>query len=45
LDEHKGPINRSKSKQLHLLEVENHPFEEKEKPSDMTDRENPRDER
>jgi hypothetical protein len=39
LDEYRGPITRSKRKQLHTSEIEKNPLEEKEKLSNMDDRE------
>jgi len=39
LDEYKGPITRTKSKKLHILEIERNFFQEKKKVSDIADRE------
>jgi hypothetical protein len=38
LDKYKGPITRSKSKQLHTSESEKHILDEKEKLLDMAER-------
>jgi hypothetical protein len=39
LDEYKGPLTRSRSKQLQVLEIEERIFEEKKRYSRMGDRE------